>query len=439
MTASQHASHGRVRLGNGTCGVHLRPKSEQKTAGQSEDKISPNSKQNQPAHSQDKISPRNKTKSSGQSQDKISPTIKTKNRQNQDKISCCSFQSECRGLHMKVFISSHFRDTNKPLGIKSLLQLPFVGLMDSQAFSVNDSDDEVESNQHRFCGLHTISASETSALRVFDDPVLPSFSLAKPVDSTGVNFPEPESDVPIEASQSHDGGSRTNRADPVNRILSFDGFAEEAGFEVDDEPLSKKPAAADQDVTESQEPAIVAESKEPTTVEDIAESKEPTTVEEIAESKVEEIAESKEPATVEDIAESKKPSADQDGDFESKKRKAQEDLDNPKFAKGTRMNGLSPSSQERLKEVRKLRAIQVSDQWHAKWESKGVRKESPLESTPESGTQAAPAEDRAELPAESPAESPRNAESRPRTLNDARVFGQQICCFHWGLLHLNWA
>lgn len=47
----------------------------------------------------------------------------------------------------------------------------------------------------------------------------------------------------------------------------------------------------------------------------------------------------------------------------SKKRLAQEDLRNPKLAKGTKMSGLSPDSQERLKQVRKLRAIENSDRW----------------------------------------------------------------------------
>lgn len=280
------------------------------------------------------------------------------------------------------------------LGINPALQLFFVGLMeDSQApFEVSDDDEiEIETNQQRFCGLQTISANETSGLMVFDDPVLPSFSLAKPVDSTDVNFPELESleremeEQPPQPSQIHDGANDTNHAEaaacdeiPVERKINFDKCMEEVAD--DDEP---KKSEADPDVAESKVPA------------------------------------------------------DQDGDERaSKKRTALDDVDNPKFAKGARLTGLSPSSQERLKEVRKLRAIQNSDQWHAKWNTKGVPKEchpesesakaaSKAVSTAGSPTAAA-AEMRESPPAAAAAAAPADAEPRPKTLNDARVLRQQM-------------
>lgn len=300
------------------------------------------------------------------------------------------------------------------LGINLALQLFFVGLMeDSQApLEVSDDDEiEIETNQQRFCGLQTISANEASGLVVFDDPVLPSFSLAKPVDSTDVNFPELESleremeEQPPQPSQIHDGANDTNHAEaaacderPVDRKLNFDKCVEE-----------------------------VPDDDEPKKSEDVAESKVP------ADQDGDEQASETEADP--DVTESKEP-ADQDGDERaSKKRTALDDLENPKFAKGARLSGLSPSSQERLKEVRKLRAIQNSDQWRAKWNAKGVPKECHPESesakaaskavSPAGSPTAAAAEIR-ESPTAAAAAAPADAEPRPKTLNDARVLGQQM-------------
>ena len=57
------------------------------------------------------------------------------------------------------------------------------------------------------------------------------------------------------------------------------------------------------------------------------------------------------------------------------KAKAAELIDDPKFKKGTVMSSLSPRSQEVLKEIRKIRARDVSNSWHTKWVSKGKPRE----------------------------------------------------------------
>ena len=56
---------------------------------------------------------------------------------------------------------------------------------------------------------------------------------------------------------------------------------------------------------------------------------------------------------------------------EDKKRKL---LNDPKFAKGTKMGDLSPASQDTLKKVRRWRAVENSNRWHSTYSSKGVKK-----------------------------------------------------------------
>lgn len=70
-------------------------------------------------------------------------------------------------------------------------------------------------------------------------------------------------------------------------------------------------------------------------------------------------------------------SADSDSDDlkdpqEIIKAKAADLIDDPKFKKGTVMGSLSPPSQEILKEIRKIRARDVSNTWHSKRVSKGT-------------------------------------------------------------------
>ena len=57
------------------------------------------------------------------------------------------------------------------------------------------------------------------------------------------------------------------------------------------------------------------------------------------------------------------------------KQKAAELIDDPKFKRGTVLNSLSTNSQEILKEIRKIRARDVSNSWHSKWVSKGNPRE----------------------------------------------------------------
>lgn len=97
--------------------------------------------------------------------------------------------------------------------------------MDSQAHQVDDSDDEVVTNQQSVCGLRTIHASDKCNLEVFDDPVLPSFSMAKPVDSTSAAEAAP--DTPL------DGGHETSLE--VGADSQMDGVLHEH----DDQPDSR--------------------------------------------------------------------------------------------------------------------------------------------------------------------------------------------------------
>ena len=92
---------------------------------------------------------------------------------------------------------------------------------------------------------------------------------------------------------------------------------------------------------------------------------------------------------------------------------AEELLKDPRFAKGTKMKGLSPSSQDKLKEVRRLRAIQNSNAWHSSFVSKGVRKDA----EGESDSKPAAADG-------SKAEPSASSSSDPLTLKDAKALCQ---------------
>ena len=65
------------------------------------------------------------------------------------------------------------------------------------------------------------------------------------------------------------------------------------------------------------------------------------------------------------------PNAESEESEDNKKRRL---LSDPKFAKGTKMGDLSPASQETLKKVRRWRAVESSNKWHATFSSKGVKK-----------------------------------------------------------------
>eukprot|EP00435_Cladocopium_sp_Y103_P039335 s3891_g10.t1 len=117
---------------------------------------------------------------------------------------------------------------------------------------------------------------------------------------------------------------------------------------------------------------------------------------------------------------------------EKKNALKQKLLKDPKFKKGTKMSSLSPKSQEALKLVRKARAIENSNKWHAKWSAKGVPKEGEdqCDSSSKSASSAVPGP--AEHPepesiqesADSEAANPPSsnaADGKPMTLNDMRA------------------
>ena len=110
----------------------------------------------------------------------------------------------------------------------------------------------------------------------------------------------------------------------------------------------------------------------------------------------------------------------QNPDEDDPAAKRQKLLSDPKFKKGTKMKELSPNSQETLKEVRRLRAIENSNAWHNKFVSKGVAREEGADEEAAESEPAAPAEPPAE-----PAE-PAEPESKPRTLKDAHVTRKRL-------------
>ena len=180
---------------------------------------------------------------------------------------------------------------------------------------VQDSDDEqnVEVNRASMqAGLRTIHRSPSHHDGMFESPV-PSFAMAKPVD-TGPS---------VESSQLRD------------EDIFGSPFSDEKDGKQDEVP---NPAAA-----------VIGRADS------------------IADRPPDQGEESKE---VEAEVAGKHP---EQGEEQMAKR--QKLLSDPKFAKGTRLDGLSPNSQKMLKEVRRLRAIENSNKWHSTFESKGVKKD----------------------------------------------------------------
>lgn len=123
------------------------------------------------------------------------------------------------------------------------------------------------------------------------------------------------------------------------------------------------------------------------------------------------------------------------------KSKALSLKDDPKFAKGTSMNSLTPSSKKVLKEIRKIRARENSTEWHKQWVSKGKARDATdsggegAESEQGGEAQDAAKDCEAAVATQDDGEAEGAAQpARPLSLNDARVpWKELLLCFICGL------